>query len=237
MRIEVALMAEAPLVVEGLKRLLELHDHHGEVTLRELGLWDAIPPDVDLVLYDVFGPDRRYIVVPPALDARDAAKRAGRVHAKLILFGWQIEPHLIDDALAKNQADGYISKGLPADELVGAVRRAARESRIVVLLPRPALVDPRAGDEHFYVGQREGLSERESEVMGMIAQGMSNQDIAGRLHITVNTLKFYIRGAYQKLGLTRRSQAVAWARSHGFGEHDAPRSYTVLHPQPPSEDQ
>lgn len=234
MRIEVAVMAEAPIVVAGLRRLLELHDRRGEVILRELGLWEPfIPEDIDIVLYDIFGPDRRFVVIPPALDVRETRERRGR--ARLILFGWQLDPTVLDNMLEAHEADGYISKGLPGPELVHGLVRAARESDVVVTVPTPDYTDARTSA--IYPGIEAGLTERESSVMAMIAQGLSNEQIAGRMHISQNTLKFYIRGAYKKLGLARRGEAVAWGRSHGFDAVDVPRTYVVLHPLPPSETQ
>lgn len=232
MRIEVAVMAEAPVVVAGLRRLLELHDRRGEVVLRELGLWEPfIPEDVDLVLYDVFGPDRRYVVIPPALDVRSTRERRGA--AKLILFGWQLDPVIVETMMGTHEADGYISKGLPGADLVDGIVRAARESEVVAMIPAPDYTEARTGA--MYPGMEAGLSERESNVMALIAQGLSNESIAARMHISQNTLKFYIRGAYRKLGLARRGEAVAWGRSHGFAQTDSPRTYVVLHPLPPLE--
>ncbi len=62
------------------------------------------------------------------------------------------------------------------------------------------------------------LSRREAEVVGLIAAGLSNRDIAARMFLTANTLKSYIRSAYRKMGVRSRSQAVAWAFSHGLTE-------------------
>lgn len=230
MRIEVAVMAEAPIVVAGLRRLLEWHDRRGEITLRELGLWEPfIPEDVDVVLYDVFGPDRRFVVIPPALDMREGRERRG--DAKLILFGWQLDQAVLEAMLATHEADGYISKGLPGPDLVEGIVRAARETDLVITLPAPDYTEARTGN--LYPGMEAGLTERESGVMALIAQGLSNENIAKRMHISQNTLKVYIRGAYKKLGLARRGQAVAWGRSNGFTLVDSPRTFAVLHPQPP----
>jgi NarL family two-component system response regulator LiaR len=59
------------------------------------------------------------------------------------------------------------------------------------------------------------LSEREEQVLALIAQGLTNQEIADRLFISINSVKTYIRSAYRKVGVGSRSQAVAWGLRNG----------------------
>lgn len=58
------------------------------------------------------------------------------------------------------------------------------------------------------------LTPRERQVLVLIAQGLTNEQIAQELHISVNTLKTHIRTAYQKIGVERRTQAVTWCFQH-----------------------
>ena len=60
------------------------------------------------------------------------------------------------------------------------------------------------------------LSSREAEAVALVAAGLTNREVAGRMYLTENTLKSYIRSAYRKMGVRTRSQAVAWAFSHGL---------------------
>jgi two-component system, NarL family, response regulator LiaR len=60
------------------------------------------------------------------------------------------------------------------------------------------------------------LTAREAEVLTMIATGMTNQQIADRSYLSINTVKSYVRKAYRKIGAERRSQAVRWAIDNGF---------------------
>lgn len=52
------------------------------------------------------------------------------------------------------------------------------------------------------------LSSREAEVLDLVALGLTNQEIAGRLHVTVHAVKFHLTGVYRKLGVTNRTEAV-----------------------------
>lgn len=72
-------------------------------------------------------------------------------------------------------------------------------------------------------GRHAGLTPRESEVMGLIAQGLRNDEIAKRLYLSINSVKTYIRSAYRRMGVERRSQAILWAVHNGFDDlPDAP---------------
>jgi len=53
-------------------------------------------------------------------------------------------------------------------------------------------------------------------MLALIAQGLSNEDIASACYLSINTVKSYIRDAYRKIGVTTRPQAVAWALKNGF---------------------
>ncbi|WP_455429797.1 response regulator transcription factor [Luteococcus peritonei] len=53
-------------------------------------------------------------------------------------------------------------------------------------------------------------------MVSLIAQGLSNAEIAGRTYLSPNSVKSYIRSAYRKIGVQRRSQAVAWGIDHGM---------------------
>ena len=53
-------------------------------------------------------------------------------------------------------------------------------------------------------------------MLDLICRGMSNLEIADQLFVSVNSVKTYVRQIYQKIGVTRRAQAVAWGLEHGF---------------------
>jgi DNA-binding CsgD family transcriptional regulator len=65
-------------------------------------------------------------------------------------------------------------------------------------------------------GKEAGLSPRESEIVALIIKGLTNQEIAERAYLSINSVKSYIRSGYRKIGVTRRAQAVAWGMQNGF---------------------
>ena len=67
------------------------------------------------------------------------------------------------------------------------------------------------------VGQDEGLTAREAEVLSLIAGGLSNTDVAARMGLSINSVKSYVRSSYRKIGVESRSQAVLWGLTHGLG--------------------
>jgi DNA-binding NarL/FixJ family response regulator len=71
-------------------------------------------------------------------------------------------------------------------------------------------------DTAGFLGQDSGLSPRESTVLALVTRGFGNQDIADELYLSINSVKTYIRSAYRKIGVSTRSQAVAWAIQAGF---------------------
>jgi DNA-binding CsgD family transcriptional regulator len=84
------------------------------------------------------------------------------------------------------------------------------------------VVDGRAnGSSHSdaqagWPGRDAGLTAREAEVIALITQGLSNQEIAEHASLSINSVKSYIRTSYRKMGVTSRTNAVLWGLDHGF---------------------
>jgi DNA-binding NarL/FixJ family response regulator len=81
---------------------------------------------------------------------------------------------------------------------------------------------PKVARQEAWFGEQEGLTPRESQVVALIASGRTNQQIADECHVTLNTVKTYIRTAYQKMGVFSRTQAVVWCLGHGLELPDTP---------------
>jgi DNA-binding NarL/FixJ family response regulator len=167
-----------------------------------------LPPrrTCDVVLLDTFAhPD------PSARLAQVLAETG----AAVLVFGWvEVEEQV--DAAIRVGAAGFLSKTVDGGAIVAAVEAAAAGQ-----LVRSAPVR-KSETMAAWPGQSQGLTSRESEVLSLIVTGMSNQDIANRMYLSINSVKSYIRTAYRKMGVASRSQAVLWGLEHGFKVNRTP---------------
>ena len=200
--IRVALVNDYDIVVLGLARLLD--PYADRLTIAEIDTNLSVSDRVDVVLYDAFA--------QPESDRTEigelvANPRTGRV----VVYTWNLHPELVAEARAQG-ARGYLSKALPARELVAALV-AVHAGEEVVSEPERRVRSVNGSD---WPGRAEGLTDREAEVLALIAQGMSNAEIAGLTYLSPNTIKTYIRAVYRKIGVASRTQAVLWGVDHGF---------------------
>jgi two-component system, NarL family, response regulator len=98
-------------------------------------------------------------------------------------------------------AKGYLLKGAPLDEIERAIATVARGE---------SYIDPRLASR-LVARSPERLSEREREVLRLVASGQSNKQIAAKLRISERTAKFHVTAILNKLGAENRAQAVAIA--------------------------
>ncbi len=201
MPITLAVVNDYPLVVAGLNAVLDPYSDRVRVT--ELNVNTPVVSPVDVVLQDTFANPHGPLPAHPGETGSGPSKR--------VIFTWNVDPELV--RLARDGgADGYVLKSIPADELVHTIERIFHGE---LIFPnnndreRAPMLGRWPGDEH-------GLSGRESEVLALICQGLSNIEISQRAYIGVNTVKTYIRSAYRKIGATTRAQAVIWGLAHGF---------------------
>jgi two-component system response regulator NreC len=112
-------------------------------------------------------------------------------------------------------AAGYVLKGAPSEELLNAIREV--NSGGVYLTPKLAgtLVHDYI-TSHPLAPAGDQLTQREREIVILISQGLSNQSIAERLTLTVNTVKTHRKHIYHKLNLDNRSDLLEYARKQGL---------------------
>ena len=108
-------------------------------------------------------------------------------------------------------ADDYVSKPLDPGELLARVKRSLRRAEPHVT---------RNGDGHARVENAAGLSPREREILGLLAEGRTQGQIAGELVISSKTVATHIQHILSKLGVNTRAQAVALAFRRGLVEPD-----------------
>ncbi|MFE2234629.1 response regulator [Streptomyces sp. JL2001] len=175
----------------------------------------ALRPDVAVL--DVRLPDGDGISV-----CRELRSRMPEL-ACLMLTSFDDEDALLDAIMAG--AAGYVLKQIKGSDLVSAVRTVATGQSMLDPATTARLMrslrDPEAArppeDERLAV-----LSERERSVLGLIGEGLTNRQIAKRLHLSEKTVKNHISRLLGKLGVERRVQAAVIA-AHAY-EHDAEQS-------------
>jgi two-component system, NarL family, response regulator LiaR len=198
--LRVAVVNDYEIVVVGIAGILQRFPDQVQVVELDTGL--PILADVDVVLYDSFG--------QPQGAAIDTDGITGSSNAKLVVFSWNTQPELVQQSLAAGAA-GYIAKSVTGEELVELLHRVHKGETVV-----PGDEPEVAGVFGKWPGDELGLSPREAEVLALICQGLSNQDISERAFLSINTVKSYVRTLYQKIGVDSRTQAVLWGIDHGF---------------------
>ena len=205
MSIKVAVVNDCELVVAGIHALLGPYARRVRVVRLDAGS----PPraQVDVLLHDPLFPSSGPSLYDPT----------GSNRGRLVALGWDVDPYQVR-AVIRAGVDGYIFKGLPPDEFVDAIERVHRGELVV-----PAGAGPvDAVSSGRWPGAEVGLSSRESDVMMMICQGLSNREIAGAVFVSVNTVRSYIRSVYGKIGVKTRAQAVIWGLANDFGSRSSP---------------
>ena len=193
-----AIKDESELVVRGIQAMLAPYADQVTVLLDRHDLPDHPMSLSDLTLYE---PSRRRGNAPGRSIPR-------RFPTRMVAYSWDCTPSMVSTEMALGAA-GYLSKWLPA-------RRLVRD--LLLLADGQVVVDAWDGAQEPQV-EAQGecrLTQRETDVLSLIAAGRSNQEIAQQEHISINSVKSYIRSAYAKIEVTSRSQAVLWAIRHGL---------------------
>lgn len=145
----------------------------------------------------------------------------------LVLTTFEADEYLL--AALRAGASGFLGKGVEPEELIAAIRVvAAGES---LLSPRATstligryLAQPRDGTPDAVDASLDALTEREREIVALVAHGLSNDDIAARLYVSPLTAKTHVNRAMTKLGARDRAQLVVLAYRSGLvraGDSDA----------------
>jgi DNA-binding NarL/FixJ family response regulator len=156
----------------------------------------------------------------PNLNGIDATRRivsAGHVTKVVILTTYGLDEYVYNALLAG--AAGFLLKTEAPDRFADAVRAAAAGDRLLGPTTTRQLIE-----RYLSIGppkrepprELQSLTEREREVLRLVAAGLSNQELADRLHIGEGTVKTHVARTLAKLGCRDRVQAVVYAYEHGF---------------------
>lgn len=195
----VAVVNDYEVVVKGVAAMLQSYRHL--VNIVELDAQAPVATPVDIALYDTFAQTQG-----DASETRDILQNPNV--AKVVVYTWNFDEGRARDVVRMG-AFGCLSKSLTAKALATAL--ADVHAGRVVISPAPKRGAELVGD---WPGRPEGLSAREAEVLALITQGLSNQEIADRTRLSANSIKSYIRAAYRKIGVSTRSKAILWGVEH-----------------------
>ncbi|MBT2543196.1 response regulator transcription factor [Streptomyces sp. ISL-44] len=200
MTIRLLLADDHPVVRAGLRAVLDTEPDFAvvaEAATAERAVELAAAERVDVVLMDLqFGPGMHGSEATALITARQDAPRV------LVLTTYDTDADIL--AAVEAGASGYLLKDAPPEELAAAVRTAAAGQS--ALAPAVAL---RLMDRMRTPA--EALTKRELEVLQLVADGLSNQQISKRLFLSQATVKSHLVHIYAKLGVDSRTSAVAAA--------------------------
>lgn len=208
MSIRLVLADDHPIVREGLAAVLETQPDFAVVGQAEDGAAAVRQVAVlhpDVVLLDLEMPGLDGVQALRAMRAADPTVRA------LVFTAFDTDERIIGAVQAG--AAGYLLKGAPREDLFRAIREVAAGGSLLqpavaarlirhIATPGPALAEP--------------LTEREREVLALLAQGLQNKEIAGHLRISERTTKFHVSSIMTKLDAGNRTEAVHIARQQGL---------------------
>ena len=212
--ISVLIADDQDLVREGLRMLLEAEPDLavvGEAGDGGQALDRARLLDPDVILMDVRMPGIN------GIEATSRLVQAGSRGRILMLTTFNLDEYVYH--ALKAGASGFLLKDASREQLTGAVRAvAAGETLLAPVITRRLIEDfcrgPAPGSPA--VGPAGGLSERELGVVQLVAQGLSNSEIAARLYLSEATVKSHIARILAKLGLRDRVQVAVYAYEHGI---------------------
>jgi DNA-binding NarL/FixJ family response regulator len=153
----------------------------------------------------------------PGLDGIEATRRLPR-HKVLVLTTFGLDEYIVEALRAG--ASGFLTKDVPRQELVAAVKAVANGDAVLGPKVTRQLLDRVAHrlPQTTPAGSVAELTDREREVLNLIAGGLSNQEIARALVVAEPTAKRHVSNLLGKLGLRDRVQAVIYAYEHGVIE-------------------
>jgi RNA polymerase sigma factor (sigma-70 family) len=219
--IRVLIVDDQPLIRAGLRGILELESDLevvGEAASGRQAVRQVRDRAVDVVLMDIRMPEMDGIAATAEICA-DPALADVRV---LVLTTFETDEHVI--SALRVGASGFLGKGAQPEAVVEAIRLVARGGALLSPAATRSLIErvlreSRPGQAQNQEGLRviiDGLTEREREILVLVGEGLSNDQIADRLAISRHTVKTHVNRAMTKVGAHDRAQLVVVAYESGL---------------------
>src|SRR5690625_1744246 len=212
--VRLVLVDDHEMVIEGLKAMLTAFSDRVEVVGHAVGAERAVAViaelQPDVVLCDVRMQGASGLDLCRRLREDDPDR-------KVVMLSVYDDEQYLFQALRVG-ARGYLLKSISSDDLVRQLELARRGQLVIDpgLAARAADTAARLQRDEFWPGARQGLTQRESEILSYMVAGLSNRGIATKLVIGEETVKTHLRAIYRKLGVSDRTGAVATALREGI---------------------
>lgn len=211
-KLRILLAEDHRILREGLKRLIDEQPNMEVVGEADNGItaWQkARELEPDIVLMDI---------TMPRLNGAEATLKIRELCPKVkvvVLTGHRASGYLSE--VLKAGASGFVLKLAAVDELIDAIQTVAKGGSYIDRASRESIAHPRL-DKRVYKGEFQGkpLSQREIQVLSLVANGYTNKEIANELSISVKTVETHKTNSMQKLDLKSRAEVVDYARFRGW---------------------
>ena len=212
--VRIVLVDDHEMVIEGLKAMLAAFSERVQVVgqavgaERALSVVDELKPDI--VLTDVRMQGSSGLDLCQELRQRDPLR-------KVVMLSVYDDEQYLFQALRVG-ASGYLLKSISSDDLVRQLEFVHSGETAIDpgMAARAVDTAARMQRDEFWPGARQGLTQRESEILSFVVSGLSNRAIATKLVIGDETVKSHLRSIYRKLGVSDRAGAVATALREGI---------------------
>lgn len=217
--VPVLIVEDEGLIQERLKKILAELGYREDMLIFAKNLQQAFveieQQPVSLALVDLGLPDGNGIELIEKLRAQDSNAMI------LVISAWSTQESLF--SAIKAGATGYVLKERDDVEVKLSIRSILRGGAPIdpfiaqeILKQISAAVIPAVADQKIIDADMELLTSRETEILNLVAQGMSNREIAEQLFVSKYTVESHIKHIYRKLSVTKRTKAVSAARSLGI---------------------
>jgi two-component system response regulator DevR len=210
--IRIAIVDDHEIVREGLKSILQKEPDFEVVA--EAGTADDLSALVDQAVPDVVLLDARL----PGISGAEACKRlvASRPDIAVLIVSTYADEHLVEECINAG-ARGYVVKDIERFTLKESIRAVHSGGGAVSPSVAAKVLDRLRSHEQAPTPERQmPLSDTQLEIVRLISGGLSNREIAARVHLSENTIKSHVQEVFRKLGVDNRVEAAVRASQEGW---------------------